>query len=1094
MSVTRLMISLLAAVAFAWTSGAAQVEKYVDELRALARDGADSALVQRVRQQPDEAREALRTLLAGAAAGRSDSLRAASLAAANRIAGAVVVAWRDSFLLRQVARFGRLSLAQRQATVKADSIMEAGRTAFAGEGHEVAMRRLRDALSRFDALADTAGMAGALFRLGGTGFYNVQEYDSAVAYLTRARGLAQQIGDLRVVGGVLMRLGQVSWKQGDLRSAEDSLARARELFQRIGDGRGLRNTQVARGLVAYDREDLAAGRREYEAALAGSRSSGDTEMAIVALNNLGTLEMRAGNYSTSTARYEEALSIVRGRGEQVKAAILLLNLGELAFRRGDYPDAVARLSEAAAIAQRAGPAERLSETDLRVQIAEALTMMGHLQGAAEELDRAEALLRRPEGAGHAAQVANLALVRGRLALALNRLAEAERQFARAKRFAARAADAEDRDQYRVLADMSMANVLLKRGSYRRAQVAMGQLLRDRSTSIDMHSKAFIREMLSEAAWHRGDTVTARRVLTQVLDTVRALGDARTEARLLSRLGDLELRSGRLLAAESLYQRGLVRLRGGPAPEVTWQLRSGLATSLRRRGALAEAARELLAGVGEIEQVAAGLELEELRSAFRADKWDVYVDLALVEYQRGRTQTAFETSERLRARQMLDLLARGRIGRRGQLGELAVREQDLRRKIGELAMEVRDSQPAQQTQALRDPASRADASPGAKQELAQLQENYGELLREIRSADPSYAGLVRGETVAARTVMAALRPDEALLEYLVGDSTTLVFVLTRDTVAGLDLELSHDDLTAQVDFARSRLASPKEAAARRDWRGPLRRLYSQLIGPVEASGLLSGKQRLLIAPHAELHYLPFSALVRAGAPEQLLIERYLVDYVPSASVWLRLRDRSRPTASRGILALAPRAAALPGSRSEVAAIQRIYGDRAQTMVGSQATEAAFRSFASNREIVHLATYGVLNKHNPLFSYVELGKAPGEDGRLEVHEVFGLSLGARLLVLSACQTGLAAGALSDVPPGDDWVGLVQGFLYAGAGSVMATLWPVADLETAGLMERFYQELSAGRSETEALAEAQRAALREGRTAHPFFWAGFALVRGS
>jgi CHAT domain-containing protein len=216
-------------------------------------------------------------------------------------------------------------------------------------------------------------------------------------------------------------------------------------------------------------------------------------------------------------------------------------------------------------------------------------------------------------------------------------------------------------------------------------------------------------------------------------------------------------------------------------------------------------------------------------------------------------------------------------------------------------------------------------------------------------------------------------------------------------------------------------------------------------------------------------------------------------VPSASVWLRLRERPRPTSSHGILALAPRAAALPGSRAEVAAIQRIYGDRAQTIVGSPATEAAFRSLASNREIIHLATFGVLNKHNPLFSYVELAKAPDQDGRLEVHEVFGLSLNARLLVLSACQTGLAAGALSDVPPGDDWVGLVQGFLYAGASNVMTTLWPVSDVATARLMERFYQELAAGRSEVEALALAQRAAIREPTTAHPFLWAGFTLVRG-
>jgi CHAT domain-containing protein len=185
--------------------------------------------------------------------------------------------------------------------------------------------------------------------------------------------------------------------------------------------------------------------------------------------------------------------------------------------------------------------------------------------------------------------------------------------------------------------------------------------------------------------------------------------------------------------------------------------------------------------------------------------------------------------------------------------------------------------------------------------------------------------------------------------------------------------------------------------------------------------------------------------------------------------------------------------LPGSVAEVAAVARFYQNRARVLVGAAATERAFRALAPERGIVHLATYGVLNKHNPLFSFVELGAGGGEDGRLEVHEVYGLTLNARLLVLSACQTGVAAGALADVPPGDDWVGLVQAFLFAGVSNVLATLWPVQDLATARLMEGFYRQMAAGRPEPEALALAQRAAARDARTAHPFFWAGFALVTG-
>ena len=103
---------------------------------------------------------------------------------------------------------------------------------------------------------------------------------------------------------------------------------------------------------------------------------------------------------------------------------------------------------------------------------------------------------------------------------------------------------------------------------------------------------------------------------------------------------------------------------------------------------------------------------------------------------------------------------------------------------------------------------------------------------------------------------------------------------------------------------------------------------------------------------------------------------------------------------------------------------------------------------------------------------------------------LVIDARLVVLSACQTGLGSGRMSDVPAGDDWVGLVQSFQAAGARNVIATLWPVDDRATADLMRDFYGELRAGRSEMDALAAAQRRALRRAGTGSPFYWAGFVL----
>ena len=99
-----------------------------------------------------------------------------------------------------------------------------------------------------------------------------------------------------------------------------------------------------------------------------------------------------------------------------------------------------------------------------------------------------------------------------------------------------------------------------------------------------------------------------------------------------------------------------------------------------------------------------------------------------------------------------------------------------------------------------------------------------------------------------------------------------------------------------------------------------------------------------------------------------------------------------------------------------------------------------------------------------------------------------------MLSACQTGVGSGVFADVPAGDDWVGLTNAFLQAGAKNIVATLWSVDDQATALLMERFYRGVTIGVSPAAALAEAQRGLMRSPATSHPFYWAGFVAVGGS
>jgi CHAT domain-containing protein len=142
-------------------------------------------------------------------------------------------------------------------------------------------------------------------------------------------------------------------------------------------------------------------------------------------------------------------------------------------------------------------------------------------------------------------------------------------------------------------------------------------------------------------------------------------------------------------------------------------------------------------------------------------------------------------------------------------------------------------------------------------------------------------------------------------------------------------------------------------------------------------------------------------------------------------------------------------------------------------------------ADSYDILHFATHGRFVPQAPWRSHLELY----EDG-LSVEEIGRLRLDAYLVTLSACETALSGGMVSDVPVGDEWVGLNQAFLAAGTPTVMASLWPIDDRVSSRFMVDFYAGLGA-EGKALALAEVQRRFLTDAATAHPFYWAPFTII---
>jgi CHAT domain-containing protein len=250
---------------------------------------------------------------------------------------------------------------------------------------------------------------------------------------------------------------------------------------------------------------------------------------------------------------------------------------------------------------------------------------------------------------------------------------------------------------------------------------------------------------------------------------------------------------------------------------------------------------------------------------------------------------------------------------------------------------------------------------------------------------------------------------------------------------------------------------------------LQRLYAFLIEPL--ARLMVGRHRLVIVPYGVLHYLPFHLLYDGSA---YLIEGHEIVILPAAGLALQPGPVRKP----GALILAHSwNGRLPHTLAEGQVVQRLFGGS----LWAEGTADRTVLKAEPTQILHVCAHGQYRLDQPDLSYIQLS-----DGQLYADDLLQQDLSYELVTLSACETGRA-----NVAGGEELIGLGRGFLYAGAGALVLSLWPVPDETTVRLMEEMYQALREGFSKAAALRSAQTRILAENPKLHPAFWGAFQLV---
>ena len=520
--------------------------------------------------------------------------------------------------------------------------------------------------------------------------------------------------------------------------------------------------------------------------------------------------------------------------------------------------------------------------------------------------------------------------------------------------------------------------------------------------------------------------------------------------------------------------------------------------LRRTGKPVEAVPYYQKAIQQIESTRSLLESEEYRQSFFEGELRPYTNMMTALLSAGKQEEAFNYSERARSRGFLDVLGSKVQLSRAKSG-LLEEERELQERIASIKARLSDETEGETERSV------------LRKQLAEAERAYSAFLARVRKQDKEQVSLMSVEPLTLKEVQEFLDPQTTLVEYFVSERDAFVWVVEKDKLQFVTVELPREKLASLVKDLRESIFTLGE---KDKFNEASAFLYKQLLEPLLPH--ITGKE-LIIVPHDVLHYLPFHALV--GSDGRYLIEKYPVYYLSSASL-LQFVKEKRKAGGEKVLAFGNPDLGDPEKNLEYAELEakevKAAYPESTVYIRKEATEEKSKTLSANRDILHFATHAQLNEDDPLSSAVLLAKEGKEDGRLEVREIFGMDLKANLVVLSGCDT-----ALGKLSTGDELVGLTRAFIYAGTPSVVASLWNVDDSSTAHLMASFYRNLKT-MSKVEALRQAQLELIRgEGRsdmlarrgvggigklgetvksesasqnpvsTSHPYFWAPFILV---
>ncbi len=675
------------------------------------------------------------------------------------------------------------------------------------------------------------------------------------------------------------------------------------------------------------------------------------------------------------------------------------------------------------------------------------------------------------------------------------------------------------DEAITLAKQHQRLVLMATAIQQSAQYLAGAQLFDEAwQALDEARSIFTAQQLPEKlleldayaslmASRQGDHQKAADLAAAAISPLEQAGNQRMAMNAMTVLAYSQERLGRYQAALATYEELIPK-----AWELNDQLQLNsayctIAEVKRRLGMDTAAESDLRLAVSALQDSRRRLpRTPQERSQFVEQQILAFSRLAELLVDSYRSDEALDLIEQFRAQAFFDNLGLVEISQQHDIDpELRIREQQLLRELAGAYLagtESPDTQPVDILEA----------------DIQNLRADYWQ--RHGINPDAAKQG------VSVSQLQALIADDEAVISYWLLEDRILVWVITSGQLDFVNIPVSEADLNLAVTQYTAPLRWPWLARDHAlNGREPEhiqvgQKLYRWLIDSLPATA--AAASRWIIIPDGALNSLPWSALISHCSadmdnPQQIhaaysacefLIENHTLRYSTSLSALYQLRQRTQQqneTSTESALVMAPdfqahgnlQLPALPAAAYEAEHMAKWF-ENTQRMDGRQASEASFKQQAGLYKTIHLATHGLMEDQYPLSSGVLLNPGQEDDGLLQAHEVLSLKLDARLVTLASCRS--ASGRVSRA---EGLVGLSQAFLYAGADTVLASIWDLQDSHSASLMEPFYRLRYTGMSNDQALRHAQREMLNNTGMellvthpvatsfSHPRFWAGYRLI---